>query len=401
MAAVTPPPATIQTKVLRSSTGPVVSKGDTIWVWYEGELLNGTRFDSNFSFSTQSQVPNRQAFSFTLGQGRVIQGWEQGLVGRRLGEVVELTIPSSLAYGSKGSGSIPANATLRFKVELLGGLPAGKTKSEEIVYPTPEQRGYDLSPASQYLTQIKANKIGFDGNETITGSSGNDLLVGLKGNDIMSGGAGDDVFLGGLGNDTINGESGVDLIVFGASNNTVNLATKSAQVTGEGTDVIIAIENVAAGAGDDKIYGDDLQNVLDGGVGNDFIQGGKGQDRLIGGAGNDIFKYVANSDSLLTSCDWIQDFAIGSDAIDGIIVVAKGNVKNLGSVKSLAGADVQARLTTKDFTANSACVFTHQVGSVTRTFVAMNDRLAGFSAAQDCIIEITGYTGALSNLAII
>jgi len=76
---------------------------------------NKTPFDANYDFSTFSLVPGRQLFTFTLGSGSVIAGWEQGLNGRRLGEVVELTIPSELAYGSAGSPPIiPPDAALQF-----------------------------------------------------------------------------------------------------------------------------------------------------------------------------------------------------------------------------------------------------------------------------------------------
>lgn len=87
-------------------------------------MADGSRFDANFLFDDFTPVPGRSAFTFELGAGRVIQGWDTGLSGLRLGQVVELTIPSPLAYGCAGSPpSIPSNADLRFTVELLGALP--------------------------------------------------------------------------------------------------------------------------------------------------------------------------------------------------------------------------------------------------------------------------------------
>ncbi|MEI7750348.1 MAG: FKBP-type peptidyl-prolyl cis-trans isomerase [Candidatus Moraniibacteriota bacterium] len=94
-------------------TGTQVTKdGDTITVNYTGTLTDGTKFDSSLN-------PGRTPFSFTIGQGMVIKGWDQGLLDMKVGEKRRLTIPASLGYGASGQGSIPPNATLIFDVELL------------------------------------------------------------------------------------------------------------------------------------------------------------------------------------------------------------------------------------------------------------------------------------------
>jgi FK506-binding protein 2 len=86
--------------------------GDTVLVHYTGKLQDGTVFDSSVSRG----VP----FSFTLGENRVIQGWEQGILGMTEGEKKTLTIPPELGYGAMGvPGAIPPNATLIFDVELV------------------------------------------------------------------------------------------------------------------------------------------------------------------------------------------------------------------------------------------------------------------------------------------
>ena len=95
-------------------TGTVAQNGDTVSVLYTGSLDNGTVFDA-------SSRHGNQPFSFTLGAGHVIKGWDLGLVGMRAGGTRELTIPGGLGYGAMpppGSG-IPPNATLHFTVELL------------------------------------------------------------------------------------------------------------------------------------------------------------------------------------------------------------------------------------------------------------------------------------------
>lgn len=93
--------------------GDLANAGHQVTVHYTGWLTNGQKFDSS--------LDRRSPFSFQLGQGRVIQGWDQGVQGMRIGGRRKLTIPPHLGYGVRGAGSvIPPNATLVFEVELLG-----------------------------------------------------------------------------------------------------------------------------------------------------------------------------------------------------------------------------------------------------------------------------------------
>lgn len=93
-------------------TGNAVKSGDTVRVHYRGTLENGTEFDSSYK--------RNEPFSFTVGAGQVIQGWEQGLVGMQVGGKRKLTIPPELGYGAQGAGAIiPPNATLIFEIELI------------------------------------------------------------------------------------------------------------------------------------------------------------------------------------------------------------------------------------------------------------------------------------------
>jgi FKBP-type peptidyl-prolyl cis-trans isomerase len=97
---------------ITSGNGPSPKQGDSVTVHYTGWLTDGTKFDSS--------VDRDEPFQFVLGTGQVIQGWDQGVAGMRVGDKVRLTIPPELAYGEAGyPGAIPAKATLIFEVELL------------------------------------------------------------------------------------------------------------------------------------------------------------------------------------------------------------------------------------------------------------------------------------------
>lgn len=103
----------MKVEILKEGTGQEAKSGDTVTVNYVGTFEDGNKFDS----SIDRGVP----FSFTLGAGTIIKGWDLGVVGMKVGEKRKLTIPSDLAYGETGAadGLIPPNATLVFEIDLL------------------------------------------------------------------------------------------------------------------------------------------------------------------------------------------------------------------------------------------------------------------------------------------
>jgi FKBP-type peptidyl-prolyl cis-trans isomerase len=97
----------LKIEITQEGSGAVAENGMSVSVHYTGKLTDGTKFDSSLDRGTP--------FSFTLGQGRVIKGWDQGVLGMKVGEKRTLTIPSELGYGSAGAGaSIPPNCYINF-----------------------------------------------------------------------------------------------------------------------------------------------------------------------------------------------------------------------------------------------------------------------------------------------
>lgn len=106
------PVTKLETKDLVVGKGKTAVKGSKVTVHYTGWLSSGVVFDSSLK-------PGREPFEVTLGNGEVIAGWDEGLIGMKEGGKRLLTIPPDKAYGASGAGPIPANSSLRFEVELL------------------------------------------------------------------------------------------------------------------------------------------------------------------------------------------------------------------------------------------------------------------------------------------
>jgi peptidylprolyl isomerase len=105
-------PTKLESEDLTPGSGRAAATGDTVHVQYTGTLMNGTKFDSSYDHGGDP-------FKFTIGKGEVIKGWDQGVVGMKIGGKRRLRIPPDLGYGASGSPpTIPPNAGLVFEIEL-------------------------------------------------------------------------------------------------------------------------------------------------------------------------------------------------------------------------------------------------------------------------------------------
>lgn len=104
-------PSDLVIEDLSEGEGEAVESGDTVVMHYRGTLTDGTVFDSSYD--------RGEPFETQIGVGQVIEGWDKGVVGMKVGGKRKLTIPSEMGYGAQGAGTIPPNATLIFELELL------------------------------------------------------------------------------------------------------------------------------------------------------------------------------------------------------------------------------------------------------------------------------------------
>ncbi|WP_030131910.1 retention module-containing protein [Pseudomonas sp. QTF5] len=184
--------------------------------------------------------------------------------------------------------------------------------------------------------------ISYQNGHTLTGTSGDDVLVAGAGNNVINAGDGNDVLTAGSGNNEMHGGAGNDLLFSGVGtdlldggtgNDTANYAHATAGVTadlglltaqntlGAGTDTLTGIENLTGSNFNDSLMGDNNSNIINGGLGNDVLNGGGGDDFLIGGLGNNTLTGGGGADTFQwlkgnSGHDVITDFTPGTDKLD-------------------------------------------------------------------------------------
>lgn len=235
------------------------------------------------------------------GQTGTLKSWELTLTGKA-GEANETFVYTdefaTLGTGTRatltasgGSDAINASAV---STAMTINLTPGSTSTIA---------GKSLLLASTSTSVV--NAFGGDGNDTITGSAGANLLYGGRGNDTLNGGNGDDILVGGAGADRLNGGAGIDTAHYyatGTAGVTVNLALTTAQTGGEAQgDILNSIENVNGTRFNDVLTGNGSANILVGYEGDDTLAGGLGPDTLVGDEGFDTVTYAASNAAVTVS----------------------------------------------------------------------------------------------------
>jgi hypothetical protein len=292
------------------------------------------------------------------------------------------------------------------------------------------------------------------------GNAGNNEIRGNSGNNRLSGGGGYDKLIGGLGNDiyvaskassfepssqiTENANEGTDTVEFAST------------ATSDGYSLGDNLENLTiTGTGNHSAYGNDLNNVISGNSGNNYLSGGGGIDTvsyagapgptgvtvdlgfggfvsgwgsdilagfeniigsnfndtlsgdggsntLTGRAGKDRFNYRTLSHSLLANFDRITDFNASTTGDRFLVSTACAGLLNAGQVSTLltdaalTAAAITTKLTNTNFLPHFAATISLGSGGTSRTFMVINNAVAGFSASDDAVIEVTGFTGSFS-----
>ncbi|WP_249263521.1 calcium-binding protein, partial [Microcystis aeruginosa] len=301
-----------------------------------------------------------------------------------------------------------ATITLPTKDDLLSD------PSETIITKITAPAGYTISGPDNATATILDND-GNAANDNLVGTSLADALAGVGGNDTLDGGAGNDTLDGGadndtylfdtdlvLGSDRLIDASGIDTLNFAATTTktiNLNLGSTVAQTVTAGNLTLTlasatAFENVIGGSLNDNIVGNTLNNSLTGGL---------GKDSLTGSTGLDTLNYNSLGESLLSGFDVIQGYSGTGASLDSInapgSIAAITLTASKGTATALTEAAIQLVLTNAAFAANTAAAF--NVTGQSGTFIALNNGAAGFQAASDAIIQLSGYNIAAATPVVV
>jgi Ca2+-binding RTX toxin-like protein len=226
------------------------------------------------------------------------------------------------------------------------------------------------------------------GNDSLLGDGAGNILSAGSGNDTLAGGSGNDTLTGGTGNDSLNGDSGVDWANYADATGSVDVYLASGEsYSAEEIDSLSGIENVLTGAGNDRVEGDALDNIISTGAGNDEVTGGAGNDSIDGGDGLDILTFNFSTGSVTVNLlTGRTSGAYGSDSIAGIEhvwVTGSGNdhVTGNGLSNNLGGGFGNDTLL-------------GDAGNDTLTGGSSNDSIVGGSDRD--LLDYSGISGSVS-----
>ncbi|WP_454865017.1 retention module-containing protein [Pseudomonas rhizophila] len=238
---------------------------------------------------------------------------------------------TNIANASGGNPNGAENYQLTLTVNYAGAQDS-----------TPDYHGSYTASDNHGGSDSAAVGISYQAGHTLTGTTGDDVLIAGEGDNILNAGDGNDILSAGSGNNVLHGEAGNDLLYSGAGNDlldggtgndtasyahasagvTVNLGLLAAQNTvGAGIDTLAGIENLVGSNFNDTLTGDSASNRINGGLGDDVLNGGGGDDVLIGGLGNNTLTGGSGADTFQwqvgnSGHDLVTDFTPGLDKLD-------------------------------------------------------------------------------------
>ena len=227
------------------------------------------------------------------------------------------------------------------------------------------------------------------------------LIIKGSGNHSGYGNDGNNVISGNSGNNYLSGNGGIDTVSYAAAPGpagvTVSLTNPfgfgGGSASGWGTDTLNGFENIIGSGFNDTLSGDSASNT---------ITGNAGKDTITGNGGSDKFDYRTLSHSALATFDRITDFDATTTGDRFLVSTARAGFHNGGQVSTLVtdaaltAAAISTKLTTTNFLANFAATITMGSGVTSRTFVVINNTVAGYSAVDDALVEVTGFSGSFS-----
>ena len=315
----------------------------------------------------------------------------------------DLVLGSDLLIDASGIDTLNFAATTTKTINLnLGSTVAQTVTAGNLTLTLASATAFENVIGGSLNDNIVGNTLA----NSLTGGAGNDTLSGLRGNDTLDGGVGNDTYLFDtdlvLGSDLLIDASGIDTLNFAATTTktiNLNLGSAVAQTVTAGNLTLTlasatAFENVIGGSLNDNIVGNTLNNSLTGGL---------GKDSLTGSTGLDTLNYNSLDESLLSGFDVIQGYNGTGASLDSIN--APGSIAPItltaskGTASSLTEAAIQLVLTNAAFAANTAAAFT--VTGQSGTFIALNNGAAGFQAASDAIIQLSGYNIAAATPVVV